>query len=206
MTGGEKKTEAKEQAKSGAIGCGVIALAVVLLVATCSLSQDPSVDELPEPPDVGSASPDTQRAVQQFSAAASEAMSQCDLAGRVLAETAASFDAGDATPYDAYDSASLAAKACEAEWLAFDDLTIPGEFETAVRVRAEDAREKCGLYLFARKKMAETAMQMFNGDVSPATANKLQDDASFMNGQQSQCASALVAVPLQAGVAPPTEN
>lgn len=199
-----KDLKAKKQ------GCTVaLILAPVLLLMLIILipndenpSTTPSVES--SEPSSEAAKPDVPTEAQK--AAASDFyrsifanLKGCDAAATETVAVIGRIQSGSASMYDGYNAATNQVEACETGAGQLRELEVPAVLSEKAREAAGKAKIACSNAALAKKLAAETAQEVFDGDLKPSKLAKFKERAEDAQSGIMVCAASALGVAMTSG-------
>lgn len=202
------KAGASKNKKAVGFGCLGIFVILVLIGAIADGDQggkpvaeaSETADGTSDVPEQGSAAPAVKAAAVEFYKSIFSNLAACDAAAKVTAEVPDRISAGSATMYDGYSAATAQVNACRESWSKVDKMEVPDALDGQAEEAAEKAKDTCANMAIAKQMGAETAQEIFDGDMKPSKLQEFKEQASTAQAGVIACAAATMDVALKAAV------
>lgn len=126
----------------------------------------------------------------------------CDVAARETANVAERMQAGTASVYDGYNSATAQVAACRASSSDVRSIDVSDELSPVGREAAEKAQNTCSNMAVAKLMAGETAQEVFDGNMKPSKIQEMRERAETAQAGVMACALDAMAVALKSGIEP----
>ncbi len=182
-----KDAGAQGDAKSVAIGCGVITLGLVLVLAFCSSTSEPSVPEKPGE----TAKQDAVAFYKGVIAAGQACDSQFAIAGKAL---------GEGDPVAAYRKVQLAEDRCLGVGSDIKAIEVPVSVGKEQHAKLSEARESCSTVYINKWAALDDIGEILDGDGGVAKMAGVQDSLEQIQSGTIGCVAGMMGPLVALGV------
>lgn len=196
VTEPQRELTPKEQ-RNRKIGIGCAAALVVWLVLLGTLGQCYAEPEIAgdaasgEPSEPAGLTEAQEAKAGQWFVKLTNISNGCDSRMQELGNAMQAVGQGSGSMYEGYAVARETRDSCGKVWQAYRDIEPPGFLNEDA---ADEAGESCKLSAFVKMEAAETAMEIFDGDMRPSQMDKLGEDLKLARANSIQCVTQASAV------------
>lgn len=187
----------KKNSNARDVGVGCLGLLGLLFLASLFAGDDKSSGSAKVSEASAAAATDAQRAgVKRWHGEMMSAVRPCDIASMAMAEQMEAVGSGSGSMLGGYRAAQVAKDRCLDSFSLVGDVRSPdGPWED----KADEAQDTCEMAMSTRRSAADSAMTVFDGDLSASAMSELQDDVQSGAQFLQMCAIQVIGVAADAG-------